>query len=144
MRDLRPFGLREHIVLDTRDEFALSRLADFDLRPVALSLQRRFPRSAHEVPVWVYEFGRFIALVRLHDGPVPMFSAVVDEVWHELILRTRSYSQFCQETLGRFLHHSVGDEESAPSSSVPFVDFVALYEDHFGSIASCWSLRSLP
>lgn len=37
---------------------------------------------------------------------VSMPSQIVDDAWHEFILSTRSYRQFCQKALGRFLHHT--------------------------------------
>jgi hypothetical protein len=37
---------------------------------------------------------------------IAMPSQVVDVAWHEFILFTREYSQFCSKALGRFLHHT--------------------------------------
>ena len=44
----------------------------------------------------------------LHGGrrPVSMPSRVVDDLWHAFILHTRTYQQFCNQTFGRFLHHT--------------------------------------
>lgn len=41
-------------------------------------------------------------------GPVTvaMPSQVVDVAWHEFILSTRSYEEFCRKAFGRFLHHT--------------------------------------
>ena len=35
-----------------------------------------------------------------------MPSRVVDAMWHEFILHTRSYRDWCELALGRFLHHT--------------------------------------
>ncbi len=37
---------------------------------------------------------------------IGMPSRIVDNYWHEFILHTRSYSHFCQEAFGRFIHHT--------------------------------------
>jgi hypothetical protein len=37
---------------------------------------------------------------------VSMPSQVADDLWHEFILDTKSYQQFCQHAFGRFLHHT--------------------------------------
>lgn len=37
---------------------------------------------------------------------VSMPSQVADELWHELILHTRAYQQFCDRAFGRFMHHT--------------------------------------
>jgi hypothetical protein len=37
---------------------------------------------------------------------VAMPSRIVDDLWHEFILYTREYEQFCAKAFGRFMHHS--------------------------------------
>lgn len=37
---------------------------------------------------------------------VAMPSEIVDVAWHEFLLFTREYQQFCQKGIGRFLHHT--------------------------------------
>jgi uncharacterized membrane protein YgcG len=37
---------------------------------------------------------------------VAMPSPIVDEAWHEFILFTHDYNQFCHNAFGRFLHHT--------------------------------------
>src|SRR2546422_940439 len=37
---------------------------------------------------------------------VSMPSQVVDDLWHEFILHTRNYDQFCRRAFGRFMHHT--------------------------------------
>lgn len=37
---------------------------------------------------------------------VSMPSEVVDDLWHEFILYTRNYGQFCKQAFGRFFHHT--------------------------------------
>lgn len=41
-----------------------------------------------------------------------MPSVAVDAMWHEMVLHTREYQEFCEQALGRFLHH---EPESAMS-----------------------------
>ena len=38
--------------------------------------------------------------------PVAMPSQVVDVAWHEFILFTKNYEEFCKKGIGRFLHHT--------------------------------------
>ncbi|MFM9968438.1 MAG: glycine-rich domain-containing protein [Burkholderiales bacterium] len=37
---------------------------------------------------------------------VAMPSQVVDELWHEFILYTKNYDDFCRNAFGRFMHHT--------------------------------------
>jgi hypothetical protein len=46
-------------------------------------------------------------------GYVAMPSRVVDAMWHEFILHTQAYRDWCALTLGRFLHHTPAEALSA-------------------------------
>ena len=56
----------------------------------------------------------FLACLRSNKQFVAMPSRVVDAMWHEFILHTRAYQDWCSLTLGWFLHHTpaqaLGDE----------------------------------
>lgn len=46
---------------------------------------------------------------------VSMPSQAVDAAWHEFILFTREYEQFCAQALGRFLHHTPAEAMQSPT-----------------------------
>ncbi len=48
---------------------------------------------------------------------VSMPSQVVDEAWHEFILFTRAYHDFCKKALGRFLHHTPSEGMATPTTA---------------------------
>jgi len=48
---------------------------------------------------------------------VVMPSQVVDDAWHEFILFTESYGQFCDHAFGRFLHHTPAEAMDSPSQA---------------------------
>jgi hypothetical protein len=48
----------------------------------------------------------FLANLRSGKQFVAMPSRVVDAMWHEFILHTRAYRDWCELTLGWFLHHT--------------------------------------
>jgi hypothetical protein len=48
----------------------------------------------------------FIAYLMSGKEFVSMPSVVADDLWHEFILYTRDYKEFCRRAFGRFLHHS--------------------------------------
>lgn len=48
----------------------------------------------------------FLAHLRSGKKYVSMPSQVTDDLWHEFILYTRSYEQFCSKAFGRFMHHT--------------------------------------
>jgi hypothetical protein len=63
--------------------------------------------------------------LRLHvaaPGLLAMPSKAVDQLWHEFILHTRDYQDFCRQAYGRTLHHS-------PEESMNTTTREALYGD---------------
>lgn len=46
-----------------------------------------------------------------------MPSQAVDDAWHEFILFTRNYRDFCQRGLGHFLHHVPAEAMSSPTQA---------------------------
>jgi hypothetical protein len=48
----------------------------------------------------------FLAHLKSGRQFVSMPSQVADDLWHEFILYTKNYQQFCQQAFGRFLHHT--------------------------------------
>lgn len=47
----------------------------------------------------------FVVHLRSDCDYVSMPSRVVDDLWHEFILYTREYRDFCRRAFGKFLHH---------------------------------------
>jgi hypothetical protein len=48
----------------------------------------------------------FLAHLKSGRNFVSMPSQVADDLWHEFILYTRQYQDFCHNAFGRFLHHT--------------------------------------
>lgn len=48
---------------------------------------------------------------------VAMPSQVVDLAWHEFILYTQKYALFCDQALGRFLHHTPAEAMTTPTQA---------------------------
>jgi hypothetical protein len=48
----------------------------------------------------------FLAYLKSGLQYISMPSQVVDDLWHEFILYTRHYEQFCKRAFGGFLHHT--------------------------------------
>ena len=48
----------------------------------------------------------FLAYLKSNRQFVAMPSQGVDDLWHEFILYTKHYDQFCRKAFGKFLHHT--------------------------------------
>jgi hypothetical protein len=65
-----------------------------------------------------------------------MYSTRVDEAWHQFVLFTRQYTDFCQRFFGKFLHHNPSNApaitEISRENPSTFGDFSSRYEEVFG------------
>ena len=48
----------------------------------------------------------FLAHLKSGRKFISMPSQIADDLWHEFILYTKHYDQFCQHAFGRFMHHT--------------------------------------
>lgn len=48
----------------------------------------------------------FLVYLRANGRYVSMPSQAVDDLWHEFILYTRDYRDYCKQAFGRFFHHT--------------------------------------
>ncbi|MCQ8181190.1 hypothetical protein NP603_08725 [Methylomonas sp. SURF-1] len=71
-------------------------------------LQKRRPQLARKDCELTARALRQFFLAYLHGGRnfVSMPSQLADDLWHEFILYTRHYEQFCRQAFGGFLHHT--------------------------------------
>ncbi|TSE05461.1 hypothetical protein [Aquimarina algiphila] len=60
----------------------------------------------------ILELVRFLDLIHITDQKLSP-SYLVNLVWHEFILFTRFYEQFCLKHYTRFIHHTPGKREDA-------------------------------
>ena len=84
-------------------------IRDYSLPPgLYARLQKRRPELDHKDCQLVGHALRQFFLAHLKGGRrfVSMPSQVADDLWHEFILYTRHYQQFCRGAFGRFLHHT--------------------------------------
>ncbi|MBX7152918.1 hypothetical protein K1X84_14910 [bacterium] len=67
--------------------------------------------SREEVPELFDEVIRYLGLVaKVRKRLAP--SLMVDWAWHEFILCTKIYSDFCHEHFGRYIHHHPAEKEN--------------------------------
>lgn len=64
--------------------------------------------------------------------------AKIDLGWHNFILHTRDYNDFCQSCFGRFIHHEPGDGLTGTGPRLDVVETVALVQSFFGELSANW------
>ena len=83
------------------------------------------------------EVKRYLVLCDLDQGRVwNMYSLRVDEAWHQFILFTRQYMDFCQLFFGRYVPHNPSNapkvESARPVERTSFKQFRNRYEELYG------------
>ncbi len=89
--------------------------------------------TEEEVPLLLEEVLRFLFLIRM-GNQILTPSHIVDMAWHEFILCTRYYAQFCEEHFEKFIHHHPGGLEE--DNHRQFHQTLKLYALAFGEISS--------
>lgn len=108
-----PLGLKESSEF-ARDSSFLSlllRLDREDLSRIVNRLARRKGESLDVIVFYKSQFLRFFALATYLNISVAPNSGI-DSFWHELILDTKFYRDFCNRHCGYFFHHEPFDDET--------------------------------
>lgn len=85
------------------------------LARVALAFPSFGPEQLRLCEQGFRQYASACALEGLESG-VAMPSKAVDELWHQLMLHSRFYHEFCQEAFGGYLHHEPGPLAGAARS----------------------------
>ncbi len=88
------------------------------------------------------EFKRYISLIILGHKNVAMTSKSVDIIWHQFIIFTKEYHEFCYKFFGRYLHH-VPETSSTPIKVDDRNRIFDAYKDVFNEDApDVWGIKS--
>lgn len=89
------------------------------------------------------ELKKYLLMCSLSDTSVAMLSTKVDAIWHEFILFTKGYREFCQNYLGKFVDHTP-NTESTPTRFASVKQFVVLYTETCGDIPNeIWGINNV-
>ncbi|MFH8695545.1 glycine-rich domain-containing protein [Streptomyces chartreusis] len=82
------------------------------------------------------EVKRYLVLASVSgEAAWPMYSLRVDEAWHQFILFTRQYMEFCHKYFGRYMPHnpsnSPTDGQEKPAAATSFRLFADRYKELF-------------
>jgi hypothetical protein len=95
-------------------------------------LKDRIVETPEEAESLFNEVKKYLVIARLDETRIwKMYSLRIDEAWHQFILFTRQYIEFCQRFFGRYIPHSPSNApESKPAGSVEATSF-KLFQDRY-------------
>lgn len=105
---------------------------------VKKQLVKNGTHSVEEASRSEIEFLQFTVLQQLADGPVSP-SELADGYWHQFILNTALYTNWCQRNFGRYLHHRPEPRSVLALRGIPEASS-ALFRKYFGlrgQMANC-------
>ncbi|WP_138753760.1 hypothetical protein [Paenibacillus sinopodophylli] len=75
---------------------------------------KEFPRMSDKEWAWTwFEMKRYFFMCGIMRS-IPMYSKQVDTVWHEMLMFTREYEEFCISFCGEMIHHAPHAPGAAP------------------------------
>lgn len=100
-------------------------------------------RSQEEYRAAFVELKKFLWLCAVMDRPYPMMSEGIDGLWHQFILYTIEYHDFCDRFFGRYMHHRPSGPRPASATASPEtkalgMEFFRAYQKHFGPVPRLW------
>jgi hypothetical protein len=134
-----PLGIK-YIHLPHDQFVRLRAIQNYDMWFVAERLERKKSVPHDRIDVAISEFKKYIALIVLGSKGIAMISKEVDEVWHNFILFTHEYANFCQEVVGEFVHH-VPRTSRDRTILEPGEKFLNAYQRIFGEAPQIWSVE---
>jgi hypothetical protein len=84
------------------------------------------------------ELKKYLWLSDRTGRPLPMTSRAIDDVWHQFILFTVEYHQFCDRFFGHYMHHSPNVSSSPQPEDSTAKEFFRLYKENFGPVPRLW------
>src|SRR3990167_11032977 len=112
------------------------------LTNVKLRLQKTYNWSEDFANLAINEYAKFLYLCSLFPNDHIIPGKVIDVIWHEHILHTKDYMEFCDEVFKQYLHHEPKDysKPSDENDKVLFEKTLDKYKTQYGHTApkSCW------
>ena len=93
------------ITLITMDQQQLKAILNYHNDDVISRFTDQFKISEAEAEDIFTETKKFLYLCQLPGIFIPDELLIVDEMWHNFILFTKEYQQFCDRHFGRYFHH---------------------------------------
>ena len=94
-----------------------------------VKLARALFCGSDEVQSALEEVIKFLIVAASRSEQPATPSARVDLAWHEFILFTRTYQQFCDENFGKLIHHEPSDnhQENARQYAATLLSYQSLF-----------------
>lgn len=136
-----PLGMSDQVWDDmSAEERACARRIDeWDLSFLTGDrLMRQGIGETHLHDAVLLELKRMLTIKILRDPePFGCFGPMIAAAWHEFILHTERYEEFCQELYGKTIHHRPSNYGLGVSDNSLWI---SIYHEWFGKFHQVWKL----
>ena len=139
----RPFNILDNVHLNEEQLDRLRVIEEYDLWFIIERVRSKGILAEHLTDQAVTEFKKYMALVALGYEELGMHSSEVDEIWHNFILFTREYSEFCEKACGHMIHHRPNTSRRPQLPPASVATFKDAYTTFFGTIPPIWHARKM-
>lgn len=107
----------------------ISFVINYDFSKIEAILIKR-GKTAEEARTATVHLQAFMSLCAMYPGKTLAAWNLMDDAWHEFIVRTTEYETFCKAAFGSFLHHDA-DAFGTPEFAAAWSETVDLAKTHF-------------
>lgn len=104
-----------------------------------LCIKKKIVKNQLHFQACFTELIKFMYIAKESEGVVPLASKTIDSIWHEFILMTRDYQDFCEHYFETFLHHIPSKDFN--ENTISPIDFAKVYTEKFGEFSTDWNYK---
>jgi hypothetical protein len=118
----------------------LASVMAFEHHELIERFKRKLGLAEHEAHQLFADTKRYLYLCVV-EGKLLAPPSVIDQGWHEFLMYTKDYQDFCLRYFGKFVHHTPR-LMLQPHPVLRVSDTNALARAHFGELSSNWRVYS--
>jgi hypothetical protein len=98
-------------------------------------LKDHIVETAEEAEALFREVKRYIVLTRFDRTKIwAMHSLRIDEIWHQFILFTKEYGEFCQRFFGNYVHHAPSNAPKSEEEKAIEIATLSMFRERYGQL----------
>jgi hypothetical protein len=129
------FKVEKSVLLSAHDSSVLRKVNEYENPELVMRLQIKLSLDQKAAQLLFEDVKKFLAICALRKGNFSPTKAI-DKGWHEFLMYTRDYDDFCHGLLGVKIHHQPDSYYKKKKSDKIYPTIIA--EQFFGKLSDNW------